>query len=185
MKLGSARSFDSAFTRRLLVAAVCCTLVALAAALVFVLNTTGGTLFLFTTVTPALVFVSVLLVVYALVQDYRERHRLFRVEDYDVGDIIVREGDVGQCAFFIRSGEVEIVRGLDEEVVARRAPGEYFGEMSLLLDEPRNATVRASTPVRLVVLGKENFLEMIRLLPTTEQSVMDTVRKRAMEVRTD
>jgi hypothetical protein len=185
MNLSAARSFDSLFTRRLLAVALGLTIVALIVALVFVLRTTGGTLFLFTTVTPALVCLSVFLVAYALVQDYRERHRLFRIEEYDAGDVIIREDEEGQCAYFIRSGEVEVVRGTDGEVLARRGPGEYFGEMALLSNEPRSATVRAIAPTRVVVLGKQNFLEMIRLLPTTEQSVLETVRQRAMEARCD
>lgn len=181
MNTPTPHAFDSAISRRLLVTSLLLTLVALTVAFVFVLRTTGGTLFLFTTVTPGLILVSVVVVAYVFVQDYRERHRLFRVEEYGAGDVIIRQGDEGQSAYFIRSGEVEVVRETDGAVIARRGPGEYFGEMALLRSEPRSATVRAVTPTRVAVLGKRNFLEMIRLLPATEQSVLDTVRERAME----
>jgi len=71
--------------------------------------------------------------------------------------------------------------GRDGRVVARLGPGKYFGEMSLISNAPRNATVRTSVPVELAVLGKGNFLKMMELMPGAEETILSTVQKRAME----
>ena len=77
---------------------------------------------------------------------------------------------------------VEIVRETDgsESVLARLGAGQYFGEAALLSNAPRNATVRASAVTEVAVLGKENFLTMLSLLPTTHDDVLRTVSERAM-----
>lgn len=164
-----------------LIVALSLTLVALVVALEFVRNTTGGTLFLFTTVSPTLVLVSIVILLRAFIQDYRHRHKLFAVERYEAGTTILREGDVGDCAYFIRKGRVEVIREKDGEVLATRGPGEYFGEMALISNTPRSATVRTIAPTELAVLGKQNFLDMMRLMPATEEAILNTVRERAME----
>ena len=52
--------------------------------------------------------------------------------------------------------------------------------MALITNAPRNATVRAVTPVELAVLGKRNFIDMMKLLPATEESILNTVKLRAL-----
>lgn len=52
--------------------------------------------------------------------------------------------------------------------------------MALIENEARNATVRAVTPGRVAILGKENFLTMLELMPHTQEGVMKTVNERAM-----
>ena len=68
-------------------------------------------------------------------------------------------------------------------VLATLGPGEHFGEMALLGNTPRNATVSTISAVELAVLGKDNFLHMLTLLPATEEAVLTTVRERAMTGR--
>ncbi len=92
---------------------------------------------------------------------------------YSAGQTIVREGDAGDCAFVIEAGEVEVRRGLSgrEIVLARLEPGDWFGEMSVLLHEPRSASIVALTDVRARRLTREAF----------EQAVADDpVRSRAL-----
>lgn len=148
-------------------------------ALQFVRRTTGGTLFLFTMVAPPLVFLSILILLICGIDEYRQRHRLFDVEHYEAGEKIFSQGDEGNCAYFIRRGEVEVVDERTGAVVARLGPGDYFGEMALVSDTTRNATVRTRSPAELAVLGKRNFLNMMRLMPETEEAILATVRQRA------
>ena len=68
-------------------------------------------------------------------------------------------------------------------MLATLGPGEHFGEMALLGDAPRNATVRTISAVELAVLGKDNFLHMLTLVPATEEAVLATVRERALATR--
>ena len=157
-------------------------LVALVFGLIFLLNTTGGTLFLFSALAPILVGLACVIVAGVAIYQYRKRHQLFEVEDYEPGDLIFREGEVGECAYFIHSGEVEVVRAGQgqPQVVARLGQGEYFGEVALITNTPRNATLRAASKVRVAVLGKENFKALLSVLPSTKGDILKTVQARAM-----
>lgn len=71
------------------------------------------------------------------------------------GEAVVEEGEAGDSFFAIGSGQVEVYeRG---ELLRTLGPGAFFGEVALLLDIPRTATVVAKTPVRLYRLGREGF----------------------------
>lgn len=178
----SRTTMDTPTARVLLLVAQLLAMAALGFGLLFVLHTTGGTLFLFSSGAPLLVFVSSATVVGLAINRFRRRHSLFVVETCQPGQTIVRQGDIGDCVYFIQSGDVEVVRNeRGKEVrVARLSAGQYFGEMALLSSEPRNATVRALTAVKLSVLGKSNFLNMLRALPTTQDDVLKTVQQRAL-----
>jgi uncharacterized repeat protein (TIGR04076 family) len=76
------------------------------------------------------------------------------------GTDIIRQGDVGQSLYLITKGEVLVVRESGEtreEMLATLTEGECFGEMSLISGEPISATIRAKSPVTLLVMSKEDF----------------------------
>ena len=154
--------------------------IALGLCLLFVLQTSGGTVFLFSMAAPPLLAAAIAAVGVAVLIEYRRAHRLFSAEHHPAGRVIFRQGEPGDCAYFIRDGRVEVVDERTAGVLATLGPGDYFGEMALLDGAPRNATVRALTAVELAVLGKDNFLHMLRLLPAAEQEVLGTIRERAM-----
>lgn len=166
--------------RWLIISALLLTLLALLIALQFVLRTTGGTLFLFSTLAPTLVLLAIAIYAGVTLHEYHRAHKLFDIQRFQPGQLVFRQGDPGDCAYFIRSGEVEVLGEEDGGVLARLGVGEYFGEMALLSNKPRNATVRTTATVELAVLGKKNFLNMLRLLPSTEEAILSTVRARAM-----
>ena len=76
------------------------------------------------------------------------------------GEVIVEQGEVGDAFYAIRSGQVEVVA--DGTIVRTLGPGSYFGEVALLLDVPRTASVVAKTPVRAYRLGREGFDRLVR-----------------------
>ena len=180
---GFLRSLACQSTRRLLSTSLILVLASLLITLRFVSKTTGGTLFLFTTLAPVLVILSTGLLIWVLVREYRQAHRLFSIERYEPDQWVFRQGDEGDCMYFIRSGEVEVVLEEDGTVLNRLGKGDYFGEMALLSESPRSATVRAITSVEVAILGRKNFFDMMRLVPTTEDSILNTARKRAMRMR--
>lgn len=169
-------------SRWLLVVAQILVLIALALGFPFLLRTTGGSLFLFSSLAPLLMFVSIAIVLWVAFDMFRKRHRLFNFESYEQGQVIIRQGEPGDCAYFIQSGEVEVMQESDGDQVVLRTlhAGEYFGEMALLSGQPRSASVRALTPAKVAVLGKQNFLTMLQMIPSTREDILTTVQERAM-----
>jgi CRP-like cAMP-binding protein/Zn-dependent protease len=91
------------------------------------------------------------------------------------GQVIVAQGERGDAFYAIRSGHVDVIR--DGQHVTQLGPGDHFGEVALLNDQPRNASVIAHTPVRAFQLSREGFNRVIaeafhrhQLLPPTEQT---------------
>jgi cyclic nucleotide-binding protein len=176
------RILTPALTRALLISAQVLALIVFIMALEFLRQTTGGTLFLFATIAPVLAMLAAIVVLGIALYGFLRRHSLFDIKDVKAGKVIFRQGEEGDCAYFIHSGEVEVVRREDgtDRVMDRLKKGQYFGEMALISNAPRNATVRSVTPVRVAILGKQNFLTMISLMPHTQEDIMQTIHMRAM-----
>ena len=173
---------NSASTRTLLIGGQVLALIVFILALVFLRRTTGGTLFLFSTIGPVLALLAAVSVLGVAVYRFLRRHSLFTIEEFGPGQVIFQQGEEGDCAYFIHGGEVEVVKreGGTEQLVARLSKGQYFGEMALISNAPRNATVRSVSLVRLAILGKENFLTMLSLMPHTQEDILTTMNMRAM-----
>jgi len=167
-----------AWIRWLKVASLGLTLIALLLALQFAYQTTGATLFFFSTMAPVLVVAAIMIFLWTEILEFRQAHRLFSVERFPAGATIFRQGDPANCAYFIRKGKVEVIDELTSTAVGRLAAGDYFGEIALVTDQPRTATIRTLSQVEVAVLGKENFLNMMRLLPASEEVILDTVQTR-------
>jgi MFS family permease len=73
------------------------------------------------------------------------------------GDVIVREGDESDLFYVIESGRVQVTAA-DGQVLREEGPGDYFGEIGLLRDVPRTATITATEPTVLLALEREEFL---------------------------
>ncbi len=77
------------------------------------------------------------------------------------GEVIIREGDQGDSAYMIVAGRCRAYRavGGQQETLTVMQPGDVFGEMALLLDEPRAASVEAMEPVTVLVLDRTTMTE--------------------------
>lgn len=87
-------------------------------------------------------------------------------ESYRLGDIIFKEGEVGDKLYLILDGRVRISRevsGMGEEALAILGPGAAFGEMSLIDDFPRSADARVHERCRLLVLTKSALEDLLFL----------------------
>lgn len=85
------------------------------------------------------------------------------------GDVIFREGDPGDRFYLVDEGQVEVARGQERVVIL--GTGESFGEMALLDDRPRNATVRAVTPATLYSMDRSGFDAFIRTVLTRRSGI--------------
>jgi CRP-like cAMP-binding protein len=83
-------------------------------------------------------------------------------ESLEAGEVLFREGDQADKFYIVESGEVVISRQVDgqEVEISRREPGEYFGEIALLQNRPRTATITASIDTLLLSLDAEQFQEL-------------------------
>lgn len=95
-------------------------------------------------------------------------------------EVFIVEGEVANGAFLIVEGEVEIVRsaGDGDVVVATRQAGELVGEMALMMEARRNATVRARTPAIVLEISAAIFQSMLVSRPETAIAMIRTVWER-------
>ncbi|ORZ14398.1 cyclic nucleotide-binding-like protein [Lobosporangium transversale] len=96
-----------------------------------------------------------------------ERHKIADALEsvyFDDGQIVVKQGDQGTNFFIIESGEATVTKCNDEGVeyaMPGLGPGQYFGELALLNDMPRAATVRAKGRLKCATLGKRAFVRLL------------------------
>lgn len=84
------------------------------------------------------------------------------------GQVLIREGDVGEEMFLVRRGSMVIskqVTGRVEQVLARIGPGDFFGEMALFDHSPRSATVQSDSDVTLLVLDRAGLRRLTEESP--------------------
>jgi len=105
-------------------------------------------------------------------------------EWFNEGEDIVRVDDTGGRFYVIAEGRAKVLIG--NRSVRIVGPGDYFGEMSLIDDSPRAATVRADTQVKAVWLGRTAFLSLLREhWPMTKKVLADLcARVRAADTST-
>jgi len=96
--------------------------------------------------------------------------------DVPSGSNVFREGERGDRFFIIERGSAAITR--EGEFVVDRGPGDYFGEVALLNDQPRNATVTATSALRLLALERDEFLRVV-----TGHDVVGAHARRVADVR--
>jgi MFS family permease len=99
----------------------------------------------------------------------------------EAGREVFREGELGDRFYIVADGEVEIVQ--DGEVVNLEGPGEFFGEISLLRDVPRTATVRARTEVELRALERDEFIAAVTGHAASAEAADSVVATRLSSLR--
>ena len=93
------------------------------------------------------------------------------------GRVLAREGDLGEEFFVIESGTAEVTRG--GAPVAKLGAGDFFGEIALIREDRRTATVTATSPMVLIVMTGSSFRSLDRSIP----ELRDTVSKALAERR--
>ena len=96
--------------------------------------------------------------------------------DFQAGKALAREGDFGQEFFVIGDGTAEVTR--DGAQLATLGPGDFFGEMSLLGDERRVATVTTTSPMRVAVMTRSRFRAIDREMPEVHARITEAIEAR-------
>jgi CRP/FNR family transcriptional regulator, cyclic AMP receptor protein len=96
------------------------------------------------------------------------------------GKVLTKEGQQGYEFIIVLEGEVEVRQG--GQVIAKRGAGDYFGEIALLDNRPRTATVVATTPVVIEVIERREFLGLVAEVPEIGQAIMATMAQRLSEL---
>ncbi|MBI3211961.1 MAG: FAD-dependent oxidoreductase [Simkania negevensis] len=103
---------------------------------------------------------------------------------FEPGEIIFHQGDIGDYLYIIVRGEVEvfIMEKGKEKVVAKLGQGQYFGEMALLNQRSRSASVRCLNPVDVLALKKNDFGILIANFAHLRRDFEETEQKRREEI---
>ena len=95
-------------------------------------------------------------------------------KEYQPGETLFEQGETAHHLYVLVEGEVEVRRKVDsqERTVSKMGGNEVFGEMSLLDDEPRSATIRALGPTAVLKVDRENFRELIQERPQIALAIL-------------
>jgi CRP/FNR family transcriptional regulator, cyclic AMP receptor protein len=116
-------------------------------------------------------------------KDLRQIAQLVDEVDLPDGKVLMREGDTGAEMFLISSGSARVERG--GQVVGEFGPGSVLGEMALVSEGPRNATVTAVGPVRALVVGHREFHSLMDDHPKFRMKVYEGLARKIRRIEED
>jgi CRP-like cAMP-binding protein len=103
---------------------------------------------------------------------------------YRDGDVIIREGEMGDCMYVIQAGRVEVVLSGEhgEQHLAFLGPGDFFGEMALFERQERSATVRSAGNSQVLKVDKKTLLRRIGEDPLLAMNLLQTMSHRIRDL---
>ena len=104
-----------------------------------------------------------------------------RVVNLDQGQVLFREGDVGNSLYLVDEGELEVIRGGVR--VAILSPGETVGEMAVVTGAPRSATIRALEPAKLFYIPKPAFDDLVHNATRVRDRVSELIALRTEDLK--
>jgi len=105
-------------------------------------------------------------------------------KQYRDGEIIIRQGEVGDCMYVIQSGRVEVVQSSEygKQHLAFLETGDFFGEMSVFEKQVRSATVQSAGEARVLKVDKKTLLRRIREDPLLAVNLLQTMSHRIRDL---
>jgi len=104
---------------------------------------------------------------------------------YKSGKVVFNKGDVGDALYVVHQGEVKVLKKriffLPDKEISRLGPGDIFGEMALLNQPYRTASVKTVGPTKLFVLLSSNFNSLLRENPAFKKSISEMAAIRKFE----
>ena len=103
---------------------------------------------------------------------------------YRDGEIIIKQGTVGDCLYVIQEGMVEIISEIQDReiIIAELGEKEFFGEMALFEKDVRSATVRAKGDTKVLTLDKKGLYKTIQNDPSLAFRLLEKMSNRLREV---
>ncbi len=103
---------------------------------------------------------------------------------YHDGDVIIRQGDEGDCMYVIQEGQVEVIlESQGQEIPLQvHGPGAFFGEMAIFDKDVRSATVRALGESKILTVDKKNFMRRVHEDPSLAFHLVETMSHRIREL---
>ncbi len=103
---------------------------------------------------------------------------------YHAGEVIIRQGDVGDTMFVIQEGRVEVILEKDgrEIPLMEHGEGAFFGEMAIFDRDVRSATVRALSEARILTVDRKNFMRRVHADPSLAFRLVETMSRRIREL---
>jgi CRP/FNR family transcriptional regulator len=103
---------------------------------------------------------------------------------YQDGEVIFRQGDVGDCLYVVQEGEVEVIHESSgrETLLHVAGKNELLGEMAVFERETRSATIRARGRARLLTIDKKNFLRRVNEDPSLAFNLVELMSRRVREL---
>ena len=104
---------------------------------------------------------------------------------YNAGDVVFEEGDVPDKFYVIVSGEAEVVRSNsegEEFTLTSIQAGDYFGEIGLLIEARRTATIRATTDLKLLAMDWESFRSIVEASDSQSNAFAEVVHQRVLSL---
>lgn len=101
------------------------------------------------------------------------------------GAVIMKQGDQGECAYLIQSGAVRVyTNGAEGQEIdlAHMVTGDIFGEMALVFDAPRTASVQAVEDCNLIVLTRQTFRRKLESSDPTIRAMVQMLSKRILDI---
>jgi len=105
-----------------------------------------------------------------------------RNQHFEPGDVIFQQGDLGDSVYVIEEGECEVLheQNDEQELLATLNRGECFGEMALLSDRTRNATIRARNATNVLIIPKADFNKLRQSVPAFGDVFSELVKRRSV-----
>ncbi len=101
--------------------------------------------------------------------------------DVEAGDLLTEEGKPGADFYVVEEGTAQVT--LRDRKLAELGPGDFFGEMALLDQGPRSATVTATTPMRVYVFGAREFSALLDDAPDVGKKILKGVGERLRAIQ--
>jgi signal transduction histidine kinase len=113
-------------------------------------------------------------------EDLERLYQMAETVSIPVGQLVLREGDQGDSLFVVLTGELEVTKrqGNQDVLLALYKPGQFFGEMALLEQAPRSASVRTLQESRLLVINQVAFQTLLSCSPSASLKILHTVTSR-------